>query len=196
MTGRPQVNGLTAGRRLAPLVPIAVAIALAIAAVLGPTSSGDASGAPTSEGRKADSKGQFCRGERATIVGTSEGENLRGTPDDDVIVGRGGGDSIYSGRGGRDLICGGPGGDWLDGRTEADRIFGGRGDDLLWGDSGNDRLHGGVGGDELFGWGGKDLCHGGSPRRDGPHRGDLAEKSTPGKPSSRSCNRFWGAYPD
>ncbi|MDQ4095072.1 MAG: hypothetical protein M3174_02550, partial [Actinomycetota bacterium] len=36
-----------------------------------------------------------CMGRRANLVGTPRGERILGTPGDDVIVARGGGDEIY-----------------------------------------------------------------------------------------------------
>lgn len=92
-----------------------------------------------------------CRGQRATIVGSSAGDRLVGTPHKDVIVGRGGDDRI-DGRGGDDVICGNRGADVLSGGSGDDRLYGGldrlrtdRGGQWLQGDT----LRGGSGDDWL-----------------------------------------------
>jgi hypothetical protein len=92
-----------------------------------------------------------CRGQAATIVGTSGADTLIGTAGPDVIVGLGGNDTI-KGLGGQDRICGGDG---------ADKIVGGSGPDRLSGNRGRDRLAGGPGGDNLHGGPGRDRCNGG-----------------------------------
>lgn len=96
-----------------------------------------------------------CRGLRATIVGSSRGEQIKGTSRRDVIHAGGGRDRVL-GRGGNDVICGGPGGD---------RVFGGAGRDVIFGQGARDRLFGGRGRDLLLGGGGPDLLVGG-PGRD------------------------------
>jgi hypothetical protein len=92
-----------------------------------------------------------CRGQAATIVGTSGADTLTGTVGPDVIVGLGGKDTIR-GLGGQDRICGGAG---------ADKIVGGGGPDRLSGNRGADRISGGPGGDNLNGGPGRDRCNGG-----------------------------------
>ena len=62
-----------------------------------------------------------CKGQTATVFGTSGPDELEGTGGADVIVGLGGNDTIH-GRGGSDLICGG---------TGADRMYGDAGGDKL-----------------------------------------------------------------
>ncbi|HET7481442.1 MAG TPA: calcium-binding protein [Actinomycetota bacterium] len=95
--------------------------------------------------------GVMCLGRPATIVGTDgDNSNLRGTPGNDVIVGKGGFDNIF-GLGGNDLICGGSG---------TDSLFGGPGDDKLNPQGGQSN---GGSGDDLF-------VHG-SARFDGAPRG-------------------------
>lgn len=71
-----------------------------------------------------------CKGRRATIVGTRQGERLTGTPRRDVISALAGNDTVR-GFAGNDIICGG------------------RGDDRLRGDAGRDRLSGGPGRNRL-----------------------------------------------
>ena len=74
--------------------------------------------------------GSSCKGKRATIVGTRQGEQLVGTPRRDVIAALAGNDSV-NGRGGKDLICGGRG---------DDKLRGGPGRDVLSGGPGRNRL--------------------------------------------------------
>ena len=90
-------------------------------------------------GPSAGSAAPTCHGLTATIVGNARANDIDGTPDRDVIVGRGGNDDI-EGKGGNDVICGN------------------RGADDLEGDRGNDRLYGGPGHDEAEGGPGSDLC--------------------------------------
>lgn len=77
-----------------------------------------------------------CRGQPATIVGTSGNDGIVGTPGRDVIAALEGNDKV-SGLAGEDLVCG---------------------------DSGNDTLKGGKGKDELLGQGGKDKLRGGGAK--------------------------------
>ncbi len=59
-----------------------------------------------------------------TILGTDDGETLRGTNKRDVILALDGDDRI-DGRGGNDVICGGAGRDLINGGPGHDKIFGG-----------------------------------------------------------------------
>jgi uncharacterized delta-60 repeat protein len=104
-----------------------------------------------------------CAGKRATIVGTSRKNRLRGTRRSDVIVALGGNDSITAGRG-NDRICAGSGNDSINGESGNDRIYGQDGKDKLKGGSGNDLLDGGKSADLLNGQSGKDRLSGGSSR--------------------------------
>lgn len=106
----------------------------------------------------------WCRGLRATIVGTDGDDVIVGTPGDDVIVAGDGADVVRGGLGddticggdGDDVLAGGPGDDAVSGGPGADELLGGAGADLLSGDVGPDRLGGGPGNDRLFGGMGPD----------------------------------------
>ena len=102
----------------------------------------------------------YCNGRLATIVGTSDDDDLVGTDGDDVIVGLDGDDTI-DGRGGNDFICGGDGSDDLRGSEGADEIRGGKGRDAIDGGPGDDFLHGGNSADSIVGALGNDGIHGG-----------------------------------
>ena len=65
-----------------------------------------------------------CKGREVTILGTDDGETLRGTNKRDVILALDGDDRI-DGRGGNDVICGGAGRDLINGGPGHDKIFGG-----------------------------------------------------------------------
>ncbi len=133
----------------------------------------------------------MCHGHRATIVGTSGNDILRGTPHRDVIWGGPGDDTIYGGLGndiicgdgGDDVIHGGRGDDWIDGGPGTDRVFGDLGDDNVLGGPGNrDEVSGGLGIDTVSGGpGNEDIVHGdyGYDRMDGgPGKGDIASFAT------------------
>ncbi len=77
-----------------------------------------------------DHRPPTCHGKRATIVGTTGPDRIRGTGRRDVIVALGGRDRVL-GRGGRDVICGGPGRDVLRGGPGRDRLSGGPGRDTI-----------------------------------------------------------------
>jgi hypothetical protein len=88
-----------------------------------------------------------CRGQEATMWGTSQNDVLTGTTGPDVIAGLGGNDRI-SALGGKDLVCGGPGKDRIRGNGGKDRLFGEGGKDNLNGGPGRDFCHGGPGKDK------------------------------------------------
>jgi hypothetical protein len=69
-----------------------------------------------------------CFGKKATIVGTSADNVLKGTKKADVIVGKGGDDTI-DGKGGNDLICSGGGDDNISGGGGSNKLSGGTGQD-------------------------------------------------------------------
>lgn len=87
------------------------------------------------------------------------GEQLSGTPGDDVLIGTNGNDQITAGQG-TDRIVGGTGNDTLDGGAGNDSLAGGDGNDSLTGGDGNDTLTGGIGEDALSGDEGNDTLSG------------------------------------
>jgi Ca2+-binding RTX toxin-like protein len=86
--------------------------------------------------------------------------NVRGTSQNDSIVGNNAANNLF-GDAGVDTIRGGGGGDTLDGWLGNDKLFGDAGNDTLLGWDGNDTLNGGSGNDSLFGENGKDTLIGG-----------------------------------
>ena len=128
--------------------------------------------------------GPTCDGRRATIIGTSGNDRIRGTDGDDVIVARGGNDRIEAGDG-DDRICGGPGNDRIEGGDGDDRILGGPGNDRIEGGNGDDTLSGGPGNDRLDGGNGDDTLSGGlgNDRLDGGNGDDTCT----GGERNRNC---------
>ena len=111
-----------------------------------------------------------CNGISATIVGSVNAEQLRGTIGQDVIVGLGGDDIIFGLDGadylcagdGNDTVYGGNGDDFIDGGDDNDLLFGQSGDDFLLGSLGDDRLIGGDDNDTISGEEGNDTLLGGN----------------------------------
>jgi hypothetical protein len=103
-----------------------------------------------------------------TIRGSVENDFLLGYGGEDVIRGGEGGDQIEGGEGndrlfgqwGEDTLHGGDGEDRMRGGRHDDELFGGSGDDTLLGGHGDDTLMGGQGGDSLIGGSGGDALHG------------------------------------
>ncbi|MCW7541648.1 hypothetical protein OOT46_28005 [Aquabacterium sp. A7-Y] len=91
-------------------------------------------------------------------VGNALDNRINGGPDDNLLVGLDGNDSLH-------------------GNTASDTLLGGRGDDNLRGDWGNDSLHGDEGNDLLNGSFGRDLMYGGSgdDRLHGEHEQDVLD---------------------
>lgn len=106
-----------------------------------------------------------CRGQNATIVGTTGADEIDGTSGDDVIIGLGGTDRI-NGLGGEDTICGNTDNDIINGGGGDDEIVGGMGNDTLRGGMDNDEILGRPGDDDLFGGSGVDLLGGGQGQDD------------------------------
>lgn len=80
-------------------------------------------------------------------------------PDDDIIYGGDGDDTLY-GISGDDMLSGGDGNDELNGNSGEDILYGNDGNDVLNGNSGHDNLSGGNGNDELNGNSGDDELNG------------------------------------
>lgn len=89
-------------------------------------------------------------GGRAPIMGTSRGETLNGTSQNDIIMSLGGPDNV-DGKDGDDCILGGAGPDKLIGGNGADVILGEEGADSIAGNNGPDKLFGGDGTDSILG---------------------------------------------
>jgi len=93
---------------------------------------------------------------------------LRGSEDDDLLIGSNVVDRLYGGEGddnlyggeGKDYLYGGNGDDALIGASGNDRLYGYGGDDFLSGGSGRDRLYGAQGSDTLIGRSGDDYLEG------------------------------------
>jgi len=140
------------GRGIAvALVPLAAVLALGAAA-------------------PSDEDDSRCHGRKAKIVGTDGDDQLRGTPQRDVIWGGLGDDEIVASLG-NDLVCGGPGSDLLHGGRGNDTVDGGPGSaDIVVGDLGDDHLFGGPGeADEVAGSLGIDIINGGPGSHDLVH---------------------------
>ncbi len=75
--------------------------------------------------------------EECTIVGTEYDDELRGTPERDVICAFGGDDTVYAGDR-NDVVYGGNGDDAIRGGEGQDKLVGGRGKDKLFGSDGGD----------------------------------------------------------
>jgi len=128
------------------------------------------------------------RGDDIIFGGVGRAEEQGNDPDDDLIYGGRGNDSINGGQGNDiiyagedndlvfggkddDLILGDKGNDTLSGDLGNDTIYGGNGNpndpdldgaDLLFGGGGNDDVFGDRGNDSLLGGSGNDTIHGGS----------------------------------
>jgi Ca2+-binding RTX toxin-like protein len=76
--------------------------------------------------------GSTCYGAPVTIIGSEDGDAIRGTSGPDVIDGEGG-DDVIDGGGGEDRICGGSGDDTIQGGAGTDRCDGGAGHDTAGG---------------------------------------------------------------
>ena len=121
-----------------------------------------------------DVTGKSASGTSFTVTGETSGRDFWIAPDDaaynfqDVGTGRikvgaaeiEASDDILIGRGGKDTISGGTGWDWIDGGAGNDLIRGGEGDDVLFGGAGNDTIYGDKGRDYIEGGAGADVIAG------------------------------------
>jgi len=89
-----------------------------------------------------------------------KGGNIKGSAEDDVLVGLAG-DDVIDGQRGNDNINGSEGDDYLIGGPGADTLNGGVGDDVIEGNTGNDNLYGSEGDDYLIGGLGRNILNGG-----------------------------------
>jgi Ca2+-binding RTX toxin-like protein len=128
------------GRRFAVVIGVAAVGVMALVAQTGAQTQ-----APTPRGQATPT----CKGKPATIVGTKEQRDLKGTRGPDVIVDLGGNDVLKGGEG-NDLICGGKGNNGFFGGkgkdtelgqagrdtfiSEGERCEGGKGHDVTWAD--------------------------------------------------------------
>jgi Ca2+-binding RTX toxin-like protein len=94
------------------------------------------------------------------IVGTTQGDTLKGNNLANELVGNAGNDTIQ-GNNGDDILDGGDGNDQLLGGENNDQLYGGLGNDILQGDNGNDLLFADLGNDTLRGGNGDDILDGG-----------------------------------
>ena len=78
-------------------------------------------------------------------------ELLKGTLDNDTILGHYDYENVVNGLAGNDIIWGNNKNDKLYGGDGNDELYGGEGDDELYGGDGNDGLYGGGGDDQLYG---------------------------------------------
>ncbi len=92
----------------------------------------------TTQGPCSQTPPATCKGNPATIVGTSGNDVRNGTSGKDVMVGLGGNDKL-SGHAGNDTLCGGSGKDTLLGQKGRDTLKGGPGKDKLKGGAGKDK---------------------------------------------------------
>lgn len=98
------------------------------------------------------------------INGTSGNDTLDGGVGNDEVYGHNGndtleggtGDDIVNGGDGTDTLYGEDGHDILDGGNDADTVYGGNGNDVIYGRAGNDNLYGGTGGNTIYGGDGND----------------------------------------
>ena len=112
-----------------------------------------------------------------TLTGGVGNDNLRGGPDDDLLLGLDGNDTLR-GRADNDRLEGGAGDDTLRGEDGDDTLLGGAGNDALRGNDGKDTLAGGTGTDDLRGGAGDDVLEGGAG--DDSLRGDAGDDSLTG----------------
>jgi len=95
------------------------------------------------------------------IEGTEGRDDIRGTNENELIIGYGGNDEL-DGASGTDCVVGGDGNDELDGGSQEDVVIGGNGNDEIDGGSEDDIIYGNAGKDEIKGGSGNDKIYGGS----------------------------------
>ncbi|ASP22604.1 leukotoxin [Antarctobacter heliothermus] len=115
-------------------------------------------------------RGEYFAGNgNDTAAGGASTDVFRGGNDNDLLVGRGGDDSLFGDNGldtllggdGNDRVEGGADNDTLNGNAGDDTLLGGAGNDLLVGQDGSDLLEGGADNDTMDGGNGDDILEGG-----------------------------------
>jgi Ca2+-binding RTX toxin-like protein len=89
-----------------------------------------------------------CGGLAPTINASNANNVIKGTVNQDIIMGNGGSDTIV-GFGGDDIICGGDGNDTIRSGSGDDEVYGGNGDDTINTASGDDLVYGDAGTDTI-----------------------------------------------
>lgn len=105
-----------------------------------------------------------------TSAFSPSGQELEGTPDNDLILGQTGnniikayaGDDVIFEDGGNDIIDAGEGNDMVYAGADNDLVMAGSGDDTVYGGLGNDVIFGGDGHDAVLLEGGNDIAFGGA----------------------------------
>lgn len=95
------------------------------------------------------------------VLGSTYGDDLRGSGGGDTLVGRSG-DDFLMGLADRDMLRGDDGNDTLDGGDGSDTLRGGAGHDVLYGGQGNDRILGEAGNDRIVATLGNNKLFGGT----------------------------------
>ena len=90
----------------------------------------------------------LARGGDDTVNGGDGNDRLHGQRGNDTVNGDGGNDRLWGGLG-NDTLNGGAGNDVLRGRRGNDALDGGEGNDRMWGGHGADTQQGGAGDDRL-----------------------------------------------
>lgn len=110
-------------------------------------------------------QGEPLRAGRCTnrMIGTDNGEMLKGSLAGDEIFGFAGNDTVLAYEG-EDCVDAGSGNDKVVGGNGNDRLIGGAGGDNVSGQDGRDEIYGGADNDTLSGGFGRDLIAGGSGR--------------------------------
>ncbi|MDH5534619.1 MAG: putative Ig domain-containing protein, partial [Betaproteobacteria bacterium] len=108
-----------------------------------------------------DAAGASAASDFGLVVRAAAGSEVVGTPDDDILYG-GTGDETITAKGGSDYLYGDIGDDLLKGGGGNDVLQGGDGADVLRGGKGQNVLDGGAGDDLIFGGRGSSLIVGGT----------------------------------
>jgi Ca2+-binding RTX toxin-like protein len=96
--------------------------------------------------------------DQTTVINADDTVAARVTGVESLVFFAGSGDDVIVTRGGQDSLSGGAGRDWLVTGGGADSLDGGQGNDSLWGGDGDDVIAGGEGDDTLFGGAGSDTA--------------------------------------